>query len=177
MAGVRAVAAWAAGGLLALAIAGCGRSAVPPASGGVSGVDGRALLLAGEPEGAAGVFRVRESAKDQEDVVVVGRIGGSGNPWIEGRAAFSIVDPELLPCSERACGDTCPRPWDYCCEDRLASGRVLVTFVDAEGRLIGQDARELFPVEELQTVVVRGRAARDEAENVTIAATGMFIRP
>jgi hypothetical protein len=76
-------------------------------------VDGSKYLLDSEPEGAKGVIRVREEARDQEDVVIVGRIGGSETPWVEGRAAFSIVDPSLKSCAE--CGaDDCPKPWDYC---------------------------------------------------------------
>ena len=76
-------------------------------------VDGTPFLLMTEPEGAADVIKVREVAKDQEDVVIVGRIGGSENPWVDGRAAFSIVDPSLKSCLE--CGsEGCPKPWDYC---------------------------------------------------------------
>jgi len=78
-----------------------------------SAVDGSKYLLNSEPGGAKGVIKVREEAKDQDDVVIVGRIGGSENPWVEGRAAFLIVDPSLKSCKE--CGsDDCPKPWDYC---------------------------------------------------------------
>ena len=73
-----------------------------------SAVDGLKYLLNSEPDGGTDVIKVREEAKDQDDVVIVGRIGGSENPWIEGRAAFSIVDPSLKPCA-----DGCPKPWDY----------------------------------------------------------------
>ena len=60
-----------------------------------------------------GVIKVRQEAKDQTDVVIVGRIGGSENPWVDGRAAFSIVDPSLKSCAEVGL-DNCPKPWDYC---------------------------------------------------------------
>ena len=63
-------------------------------------------LLAEEPEGAADVIAVRKSAKDQQDVLVVGRIGGKKNPWIHGVAAFPIVDRSLKSCNEK--GHTCP---------------------------------------------------------------------
>ena len=79
------------------------------ASNSASAVDGSKYLLNSEPEDVKGVIKVREEAKDQDDVVIVGRIGGSENPWVEGRAAFSIVDPSLKPCEEG-----CPKPWDYC---------------------------------------------------------------
>ncbi len=76
-------------------------------------VDGSIYLLASEPEEAVDVIKARETAKDQDDVVIVGRIGGSANPWVDGRAAFSIVDASLESCLE--CGSMdCPKPWDYC---------------------------------------------------------------
>lgn len=76
-------------------------------------VDGSKYLLTTEPEGVTDVIQVRKEALDQEEVVIVGRIGGSENPWIDGRAAFSIVDTSLKSCAD--CGsDDCPKPWDYC---------------------------------------------------------------
>ena len=38
------------------------------------------------------------------------------------------------------------------------------------------DARELLRVKELSTVVVKGTAQRDEAENLIILATGIFVK-
>ncbi len=86
-----------------------------PGSGSGTGpaVDGSRFLLTAEPDGARDVIEVREEAKDQDDVVIVGRIGGSANPWVEGRAAFSIVDMSLKSCDEIG-SDDCPKPWDFC---------------------------------------------------------------
>ena len=138
--------------------------------------DGGQYLLAAEPEGALGVIEARESAKDSDLVTVVGRIGGSANPWIEGRAAFSMVDPSLRACSDIE-GDECEVPWDYCCEtDRLPEATALVKVVNESGELIAVDARELLGVKELQTVIVQGKAQRDEAGNLTILATGMYVK-
>ena len=76
-------------------------------------VDGTKFLLSTEPAGAKDVITAREVARDQDEVVIVGRIGGSENPWVKGRAAFSIVDSSLKSCKE--CGShDCPKPWDYC---------------------------------------------------------------
>ena len=76
-------------------------------------MDGSKFLLSHEPEGAEDVIKVRESAKDEAEVVIVGRIGGSEVPWVEGRAAFSIVDTSLKSCLDVG-SDQCPMPWDYC---------------------------------------------------------------
>ncbi|MDF1742735.1 MAG: hypothetical protein P1V19_03515 [Gimesia sp.] len=133
-------------------------------------------LLTSEPAGAKEVIQARKSAKNDEEVVLVGRIGGSENPWIEGRAAFSIVDNSLKACSDIP-GDGCDKPWDYCCEtDKLPTAMALIKVVDAEGKLINSDARKLFKLKELQTVVVKGKAKRDDAGNLTVFASGIFVR-
>ena len=100
-------------------------------------------LLASEPAGAKGVKETRQQAKDGDEVVVVGRIGGSVKPFT-GRAAFTIVDLKYKACSDRE-GDNCETPWDYCCEspDELAKGTVLVKLVDSAGKTLPDDAKEL----------------------------------
>lgn len=135
---------------------------------------GEEYKLAEQPKDAADVKAVRDEAKDQDDVTVVGRIGGRVNPWIKGAAAFSIVDRSLTPCNEIE-GDTCKTPWDYCCESDLAQATVLVMFVDADGKLVKQDARELLGVKELDTLFIEGKAKRDKQGNVTIMASKVFV--
>ncbi len=141
-----------------------------------SSADGSTFLLSSEPDGAEGVIKVREVAADGEDIVVVGRIGGSANPWIDGRAAFSIVDESLQACSDIP-GDGCPEPWDYCCEtSKLPAATALVKVVDQHGDLVKTDAKQLLNVEELSTVVVQGKAQRDDAGNLTVLASGVFVK-
>ena len=134
-------------------------------------------VLSEEPKDAQTVLDTREKAKDKDDVVVVGRIGGRKNPWVKGAAAFSIVDPSLKACNERP-GDTCPTPWDYCCEADLSKATVFVTVVDDKtGKTLKEDAREALKLHELDTVVVEGKAQRDKKGNLTIAASKLFVRP
>lgn len=139
-------------------------------------VDGAKYLLASEPEGAKDVINVREAAADEEEITIVGRIGGDANPWVDGLAAFKIVDPSLKACSDIP-GDQCPKPWDYCCEtDKLPAATALVKFVNEQGDVVKSDARELLDLTELQTVVVHGKAQRDDAGNLTVLADGVFVR-
>lgn len=153
-----------------VSLAGCSQDSSIPA------VDGTKFLLSEEPEGAADVIQAREVAKDGDDVVVVGRIGGDENPWIEGRAAFSIVDGSLNACSDIP-GDDCPKPWDYCCEThKLPTSTALVKVVDDNGTLVMADAKQLLDVRELSTVVVQGKAKRDDAGNLIVLATGVFVK-
>ena len=52
----------------------------------------------------------------------------------------------------------------------------LVKFVDDGGELIESDARQLLGVEELSTVVITGKAQRDETGNLTVLGTGLFVQ-
>lgn len=142
----------------------------------VPAIDGSQFLLAEEPASAATVIEARESATDGADVVLVGRIGGSFDPWVDGRAMFSIVDPSLRACSDIP-GDNCEYPWDYCCEThKLPTSMATVKFVDEDGKVLKADARKLLNLKELQTVVIQGTAKRDEAGNLTVLASGLFVR-
>jgi hypothetical protein len=132
-------------------------------------------LLKEEPEEPADVIAFRKEAKDKKDAVVIGRIGGRSNPWVKNAAAFSIVDRSLKPCNERE-GDSCTKPWDYCCESDLPKATVLVMMVDENGKVVREDARKLLSVKELQTVVVQGKAKRDKAGNVTVLASKLYVR-
>ena len=133
------------------------------------------FLLKEEPDKPADVIAFRKAAEDKKDAVVIGRIGGRTNPWVKNAAAFSIVDRSLKPCNERE-GDSCPKPWDYCCESDLPKATVLVMMVDDNGKVVREDARKLLGVKELQTVVVQGKAKRDKAGNVTVLASKVYIR-
>ena len=139
-------------------------------------IDSTKYLVDVEPAGAQNVIAVREAAKDDYEVTVVGRIGGSTNPLVEGRTVFSIVDPSLKACSDVE-GDNCESPWDYCCEtDKLPTATALIKVVDENGQPLKADAREALNLAELQTVVVHGKAKRDADGNLTVLADQLFVR-
>jgi len=132
------------------------------------------FVLTEEPKGAVDVIALRASAKDQQDVIVVGRIGGKKNPWVRGVAAFPLVDLSLQSCDEK--GHNCPNPWDFCCSSNLPKAMVLVMFVDDKGAVLKKDARNDFGLKELDTVVVQGKAKRDKAGNVVVVGAKFLVR-
>jgi hypothetical protein len=133
------------------------------------------FLLAAEPPGATDVAQTRASAQDGEPIVVVGQVGGDKQPFVQGVAAFLIVDSKMSPCPAD-CG--CPTPWDFCCDlDELAAKKAMVKVVDESDQVVAIDARQLLGIKELTTVVVQGRAKRDQAGNLTLLADGVFPRP
>jgi len=168
--------------LVTLALAGCARNEEPAggvsaggaSAGGNPAPAGSEYVLAAEPQGILGVVEARETSKNEDEVVLVGRVGGNSDPFVKGAAAFTVVDLSLKPCPE---DEGCPTPWDYCCDlNKLRSHKAMVRVVDRQGQLVPVDARELLGVETLTTVVVRGKAKRDEAGNLTVLADGVFLK-
>ena len=87
-----------------IVITGCQRSADQGTDviiGGGGGLERPDFLLAEEPAGAAGVLDVKSKAKDGEEIVVVGKVGGRPEPFVKGRASFMIADMSLK--SAKAC--------------------------------------------------------------------------
>ena len=163
--------------LVTLVLAGCARNEEPAggvSAGGSPAPAGSEYVLATEPQGALGVVEARDKSENEDEVVLVGRVGGDPDPFVKGAAAFTVVDLSLKPCAE---DEGCPTPWDYCCDyDKLASHKVMVRVVDQQDQLVPVDARDLLGVEPLTTVVVRGKAKRDEAGNLTVLADGVFLK-
>lgn len=133
------------------------------------------FIASSEPSGAVAVGEAREAVKDGEEVVLVGIIGGSAKPFIDGLAAFTIVDPKVPFC---AADEGCATPWDYCCEQGQVKDNIAtVKVVDESGKPVATDARGLLNVKELSTVVVKGAAERDEQGNLAVLASQVFVRP
>ena len=165
--------------LISLA-AGCGSSASSSpggaqASARATAIKGDKYLLAEEPDDAVGVIEARETAGDGDPLVIVGRIGGSDKPWVEGRAAFMLLDASMAVVAEgteSAEGEVC---MGDCCANERAECTTLVKVVD-NGTLVAADSRQLLGLKENDFVVVRGKASKDESGNFAVLADGVFVR-
>lgn len=159
----------ACGALFCLAAAtGCSRTAADQ----TTAMHDSKYQLVAEPAGALDVIDVREKAKDGEPVVVLGRVGGGAKPWIDGRAAFLLVDERMAPsCTDEKCDENCSH-----CAQELAEATTMVKFLGEDGKVLPVDARQLLGLGEEQTVVIRGIANRDDSGNVSITAEGIFVR-
>jgi hypothetical protein len=81
-----------------LLLAGCGeRSAGPP---GDAPANPRDFLLPNDPGKAQSVIEARKQARTGDEVVLVGRVGGSKQPVTKGRLSFTLVDLSLKACDE-----------------------------------------------------------------------------
>lgn len=163
-------------GFLTLMI-GCS-SSTPPAAPTTAAADkaapkADAYLAKTKPAGALNVADARSKAEDGKEIVLVGRIGGEEKPFVEGVAAFTIVDLSLKPCED---GEGCPTPWDYCCSlDKLPTHKALIKVVDAQGAPVETDARAWLGVKESSSVVVKGTAKKDAKGNLSVLAQSVFV--
>jgi hypothetical protein len=126
------------------------------------------------PPGAKGAAEVRSTAKTGDQVVVAGIVGGRKTPFIAGVAAFTIVDESAKKCTM----DECETPWDFCCETpkNLANGSVTIEFRD-KGAPIKTNARGFHGLDHMKNVIVTGKAETDEAGNVVVVASGIYVAP
>jgi hypothetical protein len=164
---------------LALWCGACGEAAAPtPAVAAAVAPLPESYYAAVEPAAAKPVGAVKTAAKTGDAVVVVGRVGGERKVFSERRASFLLVDPELKACGEHGFDDPCKYPWDYCCEDKakLRAGMVTVEFRGANG-VLAAAVRGFHGLDHLKTVVVSGRAEKDDAGNVVVVADSVHVRP
>ncbi len=150
-------------------------SATPPAAASPSAELSK--VLATEPKGeAAAIHTARTSAKPGDEITISGKIMGSDSPFVSGRAAFILGDPELLtPCNEIP-GDKCDTPWDVCCEpsDEKKAGIATIQIVGADGRVLKEGLEGAGGLEKLAAVTVTGKVAEGStADALVVNATAI----
>lgn len=151
--------------------------ATAPATGPSAGIT---AILAAAPGGEAKAIHViRTTAKPGEEITITGRIMGNGKPFVEGRAAFILGDPEILtPCNEIP-GDSCETPWDCCCdtkEDKKV-GIATVQIAGADGRVLKDSLEGVGGLAKLATVTVTGKVAEgSSADSLVVNATAIQVK-
>lgn len=163
-----------------LALAACGdtspRNATPAAAAPPSLPEG--FVTKGAATGT-NVAAARASAQVGQELVIVGRIGGSVDPFVAGRAIFTIVDPALVSCADMDDPDHCKTPWDYCCEDRdaMKRGTATIEITDASGKPLSLSVRGLQGLDPLATIAVTGTVTeRNDAGLLVVRAKRIEVR-
>lgn len=123
-------------------------------------------------EGAMDVTAARKVAKDGQELTVIGLV----QDFSKGQAQFFVADRALVPCNERA-ADSCPTPWDYCCEDKVRFRAGLMTVELRDGKKLRKTSLEGFHgFTHLKEAIVKGKAEVDASGNVVLVASAMHIR-
>jgi hypothetical protein len=154
---------------------GCGPTKVATVSNAAGMQSSSKYVATIEPDGAMPVGEAREKTEDGQEVTLVGLIGGSSKPFVDGLAAFTIVDAKVPYCAD---DEGCPTPWDYCCQTEAVKENIAtIKVLDEAGKLVSGDAKAMLNVKELSTVVIQGKAKRDDLGNLTVAASKVYVRP
>ena len=165
-------------------LSGCdqGKPTTPVSSAGSSAMPATlsaSLFLAAAPANPKDIKDAKPTLKAGDKVVLVGRIGGSDEPFVTERAIFTLVDRRLKACGEGTAMDSCKTPWDYCCEARedITANSATVRVVGADGQPIKAELNGVKGLKPLATVTVVGTVATAEGENVVINVSGLYVTP
>ena len=135
-----------------------------------------ALVLAEAPADPKNIADVRKGAKNGDEVVLRGRVGGTAKPFGEGRAIVQLVDLSVPHCADNP-ADKCETPWDYCCSPEAKDNSVSVQVVDASGRPLKANLEGVGGMKPLSEVVVTGKVQRLEGSDaVVVNATGVYVK-
>ena len=136
------------------------------------------LVVRGPAQGTH-VAAAKAAARQGEEITIVGRIGGSVNPFVADRAIFTIADPALVSCADMDDPDHCKTPWDYCCEDRakMRAGTATIEVAGADGKPPAVALRGVQGLEPLATVAVSGTVVeRNDAGLLVVRAKRIEVR-
>ncbi len=136
-----------------------------------------AAVIEARPEGEASpIHLVRQTVQPGDRVTVRGRVMGNPSPFVEGRSAFILGDPEVLtPCNERP-DDSCETPWDNCCDSKedVQRGTATIQVVGEDGRVLKEGIEGVGGIEKLAKLTVSGTVAEgSSAELLVINATAI----
>lgn len=133
------------------------------------------LFLAQKPSNATPVAAIVADPVEGAEVTVAGKIGGAVDVFGKGYAVFFLADDSVYFCDEMP-EDTCPTPWDACCEDpdKLAESRLLVQFTDDSGEVLPVHLEGVNGLAGLDTVTVKGTVISGRDGVVTIDADGIY---
>lgn len=166
--------------LLSLVCVGCSQpSGIAPAE--LAALRAR-FALSEEPAGVLPVLAAvdemqanQSKTSSQEEIVVLGRIGGVKNPCDAARAVFVMTDPtaDIVGNSEHDGSCDC----HFCQKAKAEIPRLaIVELVDEQGHAYPYSAQQLADLAPDQMVVVRGRAKLDALGNLSVAASGVYVR-
>jgi hypothetical protein len=165
--------------LLASVVAGflgCDRAEAPGANS-TSDKLPPSLLLAAAPADAREVAAVIAGAKDGDTVVVRGIIGGRKEPIASNRAILTLLDRSLKTC-DKIPGDSCPTPWDACCEtsETIAAASATIQVVGQNGQPLKTTLSGVGGIAPSKDAIVVGKARRSaDQKNLVIDATGIHV--
>ena len=134
------------------------------------------LFLNERPKDAKELRDAKAAAKRGDRITFTARIGGRAAPFVKDRALCTIIDTRLRSCDEIP-GDTCPKPWDYCCEPKesLKANVATMQVVGADGKPLKIAIEGANGLKPLSRITVTGTVAEVADGMLVVNADGIFI--
>ena len=143
--------------------------------GAAGGAEAPAWLLTSAPADPVDVAAAKTTASEGDQIAIRGKIGGRSDPMSVDSAVFVVMDPAIPSCADNP-GDTCAKPWDYCCEPKE-----VITANNATIQLVGEDGAPLaidlskHGIKPLDEVIAVGTvAARPNEQTLIVKATRLY---
>ena len=137
------------------------------------------LFLKEAPAQPGNVAELKKTVKAGDEIVLRGQIGGQkADVFNASRAVVMVADMKLVSC-DKIPGDKCETPWDFCCvpvTEKNASV-ALVQVADEKGRPLKTTLKGVNGLDHLSVVVVKGKVKMNEAGNLLVNATGIYVEP
>ncbi|MFM7260363.1 MAG: hypothetical protein ACKO3W_07135 [bacterium] len=130
-----------------------------------------------EPADAKCVSVVKRDAKKGDTVVIAAKIGGRAEPFVKNRAIVIVADRCMKSCDQIP-GDTCAKPWDYCCEppESLKANTMTLQFTGDDGKVLKTGAQGVHGLEPLALVVIEGVVTeKDDKGTFVVRAKRVFV--
>ena len=140
----------------------------PPASAPSAAIS---AVLAAAPTGEPkSIHLIRATTKPGDEITVSGKIMGNEKPFVEGRSAFILGDPEVLTACNEDPADKCTTPWDACCDSPEDKKRGIATIqiVGADGRVLKESVEGVGGLANLASVTVTGKVAEGSSADALI---------
>ena len=125
------------------------------------------------------VREARENIIAGQTLTVEGFIGGRKKPFTQSKAMFILGDDSLETC-DKIPGDSCPTPWDVCCEDpkKISNSTISIQILDHNGSLLSGTLQGVAGIEPGKRVKVLGTvSSKSSSQAMILEATALQVLP
>ncbi len=127
---------------------------------------------------AQSIHIARTTAKPGDTITLKGEVMGRDKVFVDGRAAFTLGDPEKLTTCNKMPGDNCETPWDACCDSKELKrmGVASIQILGEDGRVMARELKGVNDLKELSSVTLTGIVDQSSTEeNFVINATKIHL--
>jgi hypothetical protein len=119
---------------------------------------------------AMGVVAARKEVEPGKEIVLTGFIGARREPFVDGRAIFTLADSKALTQCDAIPGDGCKTPWDACCDapEKVKASIASIQVVDGDGMVLKRKLEGFGGIASGSTVSVKGKIAPGSNADVLI---------